>query len=274
MTKKNQSLELVKEDITRKAVEDAAAGSSEVKQAEALMYLGGIGAIRSLTDKLAAQTVRALEAFGESKAYEMLGYTTFVDFLNQSPYSPMTKSQYYDRLGALAAEGDAAYDLLNNLGVPLSKRKLLSDGAVQLDGDTLVVGGERVPLNDRGRVVEAIKTLAETNQQQARKIEKGTEQNKKLKQERDDLKKRGGAAGALDEYDATLVQLLGLYANLVSLAFELKDPQRLEKRDYTFARLADQRLQLEEALGVHAPSNGNGEHGLADQDIDELADTF
>ena len=115
----------------------------------------------------------------------------------------MKKSVYYDRLSALEAEGDGTYNLLNNLGVPLSKRKLLTDGTVQVEGDMLVVGAERIPLHDRHRVVEAIRTLADETTRQAKKIEKGTEENKKLKRERDDLKKAGSGA-ALSEYDAAL----------------------------------------------------------------------
>lgn len=272
MTKKQQSLELAKEHITRTAVESAAVTQTEVEKEEALVYLGGIGAISNLADKLSAQAIRALEVFEQSKGYKALGYDTFKDFLNESRYSPVSKNQYYDRLGALTQEGDAAYDLLNSLKVPISKRKQLPAGAVRVEDDTLILGEQRIPLDDRRRVVDAITALAESNEEKARKIEKGTEQHKKLKQERDELKKRGAASGALDEYDATLVQLLGLYANLVSLAFELPDTVRLEKRDYTFARLADQRLQLEEALGVHAPSNGDGGYPLGEKEIDELAD--
>lgn len=272
--KKTESLELVKEDITRKAVDHVAAGQTDVEKEEALVYLGGIGAISNLADKLSAQAIRALEVFEQSKGYKALGFKTFKDFLNESRYSPVSKSQYYDRLDALTQEGDAAYDLLNSLNVPLSRRKKLPPGAVTVEDDTLVIGELRIPLEDRRRIVETVKSLAETNQQQARKIEKGTEQNKKLKQERDELKKGKAASGALDEYDSTLVQLLGLYANLTSLAFEMPDALRLKKRDYTFARLADQRLQLEEALGVHAPSNGHGEYPLGDAEVGELADSM
>ena len=153
---KSGKLEAVKDKVTKTAVEQAAAATTSVKNDEALMYLGGIGAIKSLADKLSSQTVRALEAFGESKGYEALGFATFADFLNESPYSPMKKSVYYERLSALEAEGDGTYNLLNNLGVPLSKRKLLTDGTVQVEGDMLVVGAERIPLHDRRRVVEAV----------------------------------------------------------------------------------------------------------------------
>lgn len=269
MKKNNQSLELVKEQVGEGAVEQAAASNGEVRQAEALMFLGGIGAIRSLADKLSSQTIRALEVFGESKGYETLGYANFVDFLNTSPYSPMTKSQYYDRLNALESEGDSTYDLLNNLGVPLSKRKLLTEGDVQLDGDTLVIGQQRVPVNDRQRVVEAVRLLVAASQHQAKKIEKGTEQLTKVRKERDDLKKRGGSGGSLDEFDSALLAALGALTNLNALAFNLTDPERLQKREYTFERLAEARLDLEEALGVSAPSAG-GEFDLSEQDLSEL----
>ena len=271
MKKKTQALELVKEEVARGAVAGASAAHEEVKRSEALMYLGGIGAIKSLTDKLSAQAVRALEAFGESKAYELLGFKTFADFLNESPYSPLTKNQYYDRLNALEAEGDAAYDLLNNLGVPISKRKLLTDGAVQLEGDTLVIGEERVPLNNRRRVVEAIRTLAEETARQAKKIEKGQEQNKKLKQERDELKKRGGV-GVISDYNAALLQLVGAFDALRRELESLDDEQRGAVQDHTLRTVAEQRLMLEESFGFEPPAHNNGHGGVSDDDVDAIGE--
>lgn len=273
MSKRNTNLEVVKEGLARSAHEQAATSTAEVSKDEALMFLGGIGAINSLTDKLAAQTIRALEAFGESKAYENFGYSTFAEFLDDSPHSPMTKHQYYDRRNALAVEGDSTYNLLNSMGVPLSKRKLLTDGTVHLDGDTLVVGEERIPLTDRRRVVEAIKTLAEEGARKEKKIAKGEEQNKKLKRERDDLKKSGATSGALSDYDTALINLLGAFSVLVNLGFELTDDVRLEKRGYTFEQLAALRLQLEEALGVHGPNvSAEDRAALSDSEVAEVGD--
>jgi hypothetical protein len=272
MKNKPESLELVKDRIAQDAIEQTAAAQGEVRREEALMFLGGIGAVNKLAEKLSSQAIRALEAFGESKGHEALGYETFANFLNESPYAPMKKSAYYNHLNALTSEGDATYDLLNHIGVSLSKRKLLSEGAVMLDGDTLVVGEARVPINDRRRIVEAVKTLVETTQQQARKIEKGTEDNKKLKKKINEQKQAGNGA-ALSEYDSALITVLGALANLKSLAYELTDPQRLEKREYTFERIAEARLELEEALGVSAPST-NGDFDLAADEIDDLADTM
>jgi hypothetical protein len=271
MAKKTQSLELVKEDITRKAVQQVAAAQAEVEKEEALLYLGGIGAISNLADKLSSQSIRALEAFEQSKGYKALGYETFKDFLTESRYSPVSKNQYYDRLNALSHEGDATYDLLNALNVPISKRKKLPPGTVKVEGETVIVGESRFQLDDKRRVAQVITALSADNESKARKIEAGEKRHDKVKRERDELKKRGGSVG-LDEYDTTLIQLLGLYANLTGLASEMTDSERLQKRDLTFARLADARLELEEALGVHAPSNGTGNYQLSEDDIAELGE--
>lgn len=270
---KKTQLEVVKDTVARGAVEQAVAGHEEVTQAEALMFVGGVRAISNLSEKLSAQTVRAYEAFEQSKGYKALGYATFVEFL-ESPRSSMSKSQYYDRLGALTAEGDAAYDLLNNLNVPLSRRKLLAEGAVQVEGDTLIVGEERVPLGDRRRVVEAIRTLAESSAAQKVKIDKGTEQLKKVRKERDELKKRGGSGGSLDDVDSALLLLLGGFANLKALAFNLTDPERIQRRDYIFERIAEARAELEEALGVSAPSARGDFDDLSDNDVEEAGENF
>ncbi|HEX8500767.1 MAG TPA: hypothetical protein VF659_09260 [Pyrinomonadaceae bacterium] len=272
MTKKNGELvERGLHAVEAQTATELAATQGQELLIQAAQVLGAVKVTRSLATVISSQSFRALMQFRDEKMYEAFNFTRFDDFLNDSPHSPMTKSQFYERLNTIDREGDGAFDALNALNVPFSARKALPAGAVQLEGDTLVVGEERVPLNDRRRVIQAIKTLAEANEQQALKIEKGTEQNKKLKKKLDDQKQAGNGA-ALSDYDQALLNLLGAYSNLVSLAFELKDPERLEKREYTFARLADQRLQLEEALGVHAPSNGNGAYDLGEGELDELAD--
>ncbi|HZT60978.1 MAG TPA: hypothetical protein VFA21_20405 [Pyrinomonadaceae bacterium] len=184
----------------------------------------------------------------------------------------MSKNQFYERLNAIDREGNHAFDALNALNIPFSIRKALP-GSVEVEGDTLIIGEERVPINDRRRVIATVKALVEKNQQQATKIEKGEAQNKKLKQERDEYKKRPSSSGAFDEYDTVLINALGALANLKSIAFNLPDAERLRKRDYTFERLAEMRLELEEALGVRAPANG-GAYQLSDDEIDELGDSM
>lgn len=269
---------LLKDEVAAKAASAVAEQHSHDRAIDAAMKLGAIGMMNNiaatLASQLGSQAIRALEHFADTKGHEALGFERFDDFLNESPYSPMTKHQYYERRAALEKEGDQLFDVLNTMRIPVSARKQLSAGAVQIEGDDIVVGGNvRIPVGNAVAVKELIKDLASETSRQAKKIEKGEAQNKKLKQQRDDLKKRGGSA-SLDDYDQALLNLLGAYANLISLGFGLVDAERLQKREYTFVRLADLRLQLEEALGVHALSNGNGEYELADNELDELADSM
>lgn len=271
-------LALAKEEVGQKAQTALDARQSHDKAVDAAMKIGAIGMMNTIAEKLAtqlsSQALRALEHFAETKGHEALGFERFDDFLNESPYSPMTKHQYYERRAVLDKESDQVFDVLNSMRIPVSARKLLTEGAVQIEGDEIVVGGNvRVPINNAAAVKNLIKELASETARQSKKIERGEEQNKKLKKKLDERKQAGNGA-ALSDYDQALLNLLGAYSNLVALAFELKDPERLEKRDYTFARLADQRLQLEEALGVHAPANGNGAYEFAERELDALTDSI
>jgi hypothetical protein len=245
------------------------------------MLLGATSALRNLASSMTTQAIRALQHFRDTKQHEKLGYTRFDDFLNKYTYSPMTYKQFNEREKILALEGDAAFDLLNDLQVPLQARKLLSAGTVRVEGDEIIIGrfdeGHTVSVasvKDRTRIAEIIKTLANENEANTRVI---TDQREKIKKGSQELKK---ARKALDDavspyaqapYEKALFTVIGAFSNLCDELEELLPHERKEKRDYTFKQISDQRLRLEELFDVKAPKLSAKERaaGLSNV-IDEL----
>ena len=246
------------------------------------MLLGATSALRNLASSMTTQAIRALQHFRDTKQHEKLGYTRFDDFLNKYLYSPMTYKQFNEREKILALEGDAAFDLLNDLQVPLQARKLLSAGTVRVEGDEIIIGrfddGQTVSVasvKDRTRIAEIIKTLANENEANTRVI---TDQKEKIKKGSQELKKTRKALDAAVSpyaqatYEKALFTLIGAFSNLCDELEELLPHERKEKRDYTFKQLSDQRLRLEELFDVKAPKLSDKERaaGLSNV-IDELS---
>lgn len=272
MTKPNK-LEQVKVIAAQTAIEHHAETTSSVLHTDALFMLGGLGAINRLSEKLAAQTIRALEAFGEAKGYEPLGYQTMAEFLDQSPHSPLTKNQFYDRKSALEVEGDAAYDLLNSLGVPLSKRRLLTEGVVSIDGDTITVGLESARIDDRARITEIIRTLASKTAEQTRTIERGKKEHDNLKRKLDEAKR---TAAPLDSqahpFGQALLATIGAYARLVTEARALSEEESDGMRGKAMELLAAQRRELEDAFRFDGVLLGTSNQStITDADLDDIA---
>jgi hypothetical protein len=146
-----------------------------------------------------------------------LGYKSAADFLN-SPDSPFTKSKYYERINVLEAEGDENFNILNNMNIPISTRKQLKAGNFQIDGDDIVLGDKRIPVSDRGAVVEALKGLAEKAAEQSRIIDRGKKDLDKWKRKADEARKNGHS-------DSTPFEqaLHGSISSLVRLAAEVKE---------------------------------------------------
>lgn len=149
---------------------------NQSERMRAMFVLGGTHIANKIAASLDSEMMRTLISFQEQKMYEALGFETFVDFLNNSEYSPMTKAQFYERKAIWDKEGEKLFDLLTELGVSVRKRKLLGKGSVAIDGNTVIVtnDGEEtaIDLSDRHRIMETISALADANADKSHKLEK------------------------------------------------------------------------------------------------------
>jgi hypothetical protein len=163
MAKKNEEA-IVKAD----KIEALALTNEQTDQAHFLGLLQGARELARGLDKLvSAQVVNALDQFQKEERYKLFGHLTFVEFLNQSAYSPMKKDEYYDRKALLEKEGESTYDALNALNLPVYRRKALPPGAVRVEGEFVVLGGEdgeeRIPITEGKRLKQVLKALTDAN---------------------------------------------------------------------------------------------------------------
>lgn len=221
------------------------------------MILGATTAMHSLSNNLSVQVIRALQHIRDEKRFEEAGFKRFDDFLDRHPHSPMTYRQFHHREKALESEGAPLFDYLNGIRVPLSARKLLTEGAVQIEGDQIIIGETRVPANDPELVAEVIRTLAEENQRQTKKLaaqkeklDKGVEENKKRRKEADEATRGAYMPAPVDQ---ALFNLIGMFTSLITELEALPAHERADKRDYILQQTANQRLRLEQALDLEVP---------------------
>jgi hypothetical protein len=145
--------------------------------------------------------MRELIEFEKSDGHIALGHNRWVDFLETSEYSPMTKNQYYDRKDVFEKENPDVWDRLTDLGIPISLRKRLPEGAFEIKGDSIVITGEdgstqSVGLADANRtqVIETIKILHDSILEKTKKLAKGKDDYRKLKEKYLESEESGGSA--------------------------------------------------------------------------------
>lgn len=178
--KLQKRIEEAEDEIAGEIVDARSDAHREAAKMRAMFVLGGVTVAKKVAASLNAEAIKILSRFQEDKMHEDLGFGTFVEFLNESEYSPLTKTQFYDGKGLLEKEGDAMFDMLTELGISIRKRKLLGSGNVELSGETLIVhNGDdttEISIHDRSSILDAITALADANAEKSIKLERQKEQ--------------------------------------------------------------------------------------------------
>lgn len=246
--------------------------------------IGAVKLANTLAQTLSAQTLRAMETVRDRKLYLAEGFETFDAFLDKHEDSPLSYEQFRRRINLLKDEGDATFDLLNSLNVPLNKRKLLS-GHVRIEGDDVVIerdGGEdRVPMSDHLELKRLFATVAEERNaavlktaEQQRTIER---KDKKLAQgERDfEALKRRAIVSNPDgtETGQALLTAAGALHKLREVLAEASDEEKAALKEPVFSLLSTNQIELSLALGIIAKSDipdVDNSVGLNELDIADL----
>jgi hypothetical protein len=268
----NTKLDRAKDRAAEKATAKLAEARQADKTIDAAMRIGAVGAMLLVSKQFAAHidaaSIRALAHFADIEGYKQFGFDRFDDFLSKSPYSPMSRSQYYERKSLLDKEGDAAFDLLNTLRVPAAARKLLSEGKVQVEGNEVVIGESRIPVTDRDAVLEVVSTLAEKSKSQADIIERGKEKVKELKKKVGEGK-LAGLLGSNPHDDALKLALVAL-TGLKTQAAGLSDDEAAAVRDNTMNLLRAAWSDLREAYRFGDETAVITRGSVSDEDVDSL----
>lgn len=225
------------------------------------MQMGEIMGAARLADEmvkqLSSQAMRVLQAFRDEKGYLAYGHKNFDDFLDNHPRSPMTRHQFYDREKLLGIEGDGGFNALNAMRMPISKRKLLANGDVEVNGDEMKVGEQTFDLADKTGIVMAINLLASERAVDRRTIERGKKEIEVKKRKIGELEEtlsHGGMAVDGTAHARALVATLGDHAVLNQEIVKIEDEAERQRFGLeAMERLAQARLELEESLGFTAP---------------------
>lgn len=239
------------------------------RNARAHILLGGIRAVDRISENLSSQVMAALITFQKEDMHEELGFTRFADFLDQSEYSPMPKSEFYRRKELYDAEGGQLYDTFNAARIPISTRRLLAklgDAEISIDGDEIVIGDERSDLSDLPTIKALIGNFASDNKKLLESKEKADkalaaekDKNKRGTEELNELRRSIDAANEGTEYERALMGVIKAFITLTSEAKELPDDERAERGAADLQTIAGQYFALSDAFGVKRPLHDNRE---------------
>lgn len=260
MSNLKDKLSRVKDEHAAELVDQRGAESDETARHDALFFLGRVKQNEHLavaiSTNLTAQTIRALEHFQSEGLYKNLGYQTFVDFLDKSEYSPMSKRQYYDRLALIREHGDEIYDLLTSVGISVRASKMLGKGDLAIKGDQLVIGDKPVELANAGVIKEVLEELFDERRElqatAAKKDKKIEEQAAQIRHGQAELEEKERALDAIrsgNPYDNSLTEAfysLGLLAEKIG---DLPDAEKAEKSGHAMRMLWQLLIEVRKAFG-------------------------
>jgi hypothetical protein len=245
--------------------------SNQIKE-----FVGAAKVMNKLAITLSSQVLLGLKHFQEQEGYKEYGCKTFVEFLEQHPELDLSKSKYYRLSEALETEGPDAFDLLNGLNIPLSSRKKLGTGAIQIEGDDLVINDQRVPLDDPKRIKRAISQVVAEVDKATSKASKAEKENEKLKKKLEQAVEEARAAAIIprDDTDPANQAYLRVIASLTELTRELGELSQAEAAE----RLKLYRPHIAQAVEFfmqftrpEAPTRRpDNTTGLSDEDLADL----
>jgi hypothetical protein len=223
----------------------------------AYFVAGAISAAEKISTAISAESIRTLERFAGEKHYESLGFNSLREFLDKSEYSPMTFHQYYDRKQLLEREGEQVFDLFSGLGIPISRRKKLARGVVEIDGDEIIIhhdsGDERIPVSNRTAIMHTIATLADAVAVKSNELER---QQRALRQAEETARRayaeadHAKASSFADDHSIALAELLSSFKRLETIARSLPKTVCTSRSMKVFEAVAAAYSSLRDAYGL------------------------
>lgn len=252
--------EQVKTEHIEKAVDQRVEDALKNDARRALVLAGGIRAVKRVADNLDSQAMAALIQFQKEGLHQHFGYARFADFLDECEFSPMTKSAFYRQKEVFEAEGGQIYDAFNAARIPIATRKLLVDGAAQieLDGDELIIAGERIEATNPAAIKDLVLSIAEdlkaersASAKQQKKIEDLKARVEKGTAENDELRRNIDAMNDQSPYERAFSRTVSALIRTTAEADSLSKADKRSRAADDLRILAGQWFRLRDALGVN-----------------------
>ena len=244
-------------------------------------FVGATKAMSKLASSLSSQVLQALQTIQREEAYLEYGCKTWVEFLKEYPDLDLSKSQYYKLVNVLDGEGAEVFDLLNSLNIPLRQRQQLTSGTIAIDGNELVIGEQRVPVDDAKKVKRAIGQIAEQMERLEAKAQKAEKEVTKLKGRLEDAKAIAREAAASVPFNDNTDPANQAYMRVVASLTELTRALAEMDADEAEGRLASYRPGISQAVEncftfsaavspTRRPNQPNNDTGLSNDDLADL----
>lgn len=233
----------------------------QIRRDQAMQMLGAAKYADHLRAKSASHVIQFLMTVEEEKIYRDYGFERFVDFLQNSELSDISKSQYYKLRELYLKEGPEQYDWFTAWRIPLVTRQLLESGDIVVEGDEVVIGGEeRVPLGEQKVIKSIIEKLVNEKRDIADDLHKAErkaeEKDAKIKQGEADYKELDRNLEALrkrNPFDRAFGELVISFAALHEQIGHLDDARRAAVGAESLKLIASLYFRTEDSFGIKQP---------------------
>lgn len=254
---------------------------------DAAKFSGALAAVTSIARSLSSKMIEGLMEVEEKKYYLAWGYERFADYLNSEEVPDLSKSKYYELKDLLLSEGPQVFDVFSGKKLlPIKTRKLLAGAGVkiELDGNDLVIGDQRVAVSDKSAVKELVETmhdvLRDRDLREGKKDKRIADLTSRLDQGQADFDELQRSLDALklgDPFDGALMKALDGMVKLTQQAAKLKKAEQAERGGVAIRSLFGQFLHLKKALGSDydfedSPTSTHGAAAVSDRTRQILAD--
>jgi len=236
--------------------------------------IGAVKLATRLSTALQSQSVRALGGVRDNQEYVEEGFEHFKDFMDQHPESPMSYDQFNRREKLLNTEGDLVFDLLSSLDVSLKTRTLLA-GHIEIEGNEIRVGEERVQRDNEAAILNLITTQYAKLQQQEKKLKTQKDKLKKGEEDFQKLKRKAIVANPTGTPTGqALLTAAGALTQLCEALESAPDEEKQALKHQVLGLMHAKQLDLSVAFGDlskdEAKSAGATDEAISDEDLDGL----
>ncbi len=205
--------------------------------------------------------VRFLTRVRDDKLFLDHGFASIEEFLDSS-MSPMSHRTFYRELELFENEGEQ-YDLFNEWKIPARVRRQLTSGDIAIDGNEVVIGGERVAVGDGTVIKQVIERLVK---EKIAAQKDATETAYKLDGEKiknriagDDIERLGNEVTRLKAgtpYEQQLRETIHAMLSLTAKIGQLPDDEKASKGTIALPQLEAAIERISNAYGLELEFGG------------------